>query len=76
MRKTDFITIVTSSYRDEVKFSINNSTFDSTLDIFGNFNTESDVTIFITDNDERFESSSLTSSGLLLYRHNLHDFFF
>jgi len=76
MRKTDFITIVTSSYRDEVKFSIDNSTFDGTLDIFGNFNTESDVSISVTDNDERFESSSLTSSGLLLYRHNLHDFFF
>jgi len=76
MRETDFITIVTSSYRDEVKFSINNSTFDSTLDIFSNFNTESDVSVFITDNDERFESSSLTSSGLLLYRHDLHDFFF
>jgi len=76
MWETDFITVVTSSNRDEVKFSINNSTFNSTLDIFGNFNTESDVTISITDNDERFESSSLTSSGLFLDRHDLHDFFF
>jgi hypothetical protein len=69
-------TPITSSDRDNGKFGGDDSTSDGSGDFLCAFDAQTDVTIGITDCDECLESSSLTGTGLLLDRHNLHNFIF
>jgi hypothetical protein len=52
---------------------INESTLDGNLDFLGNLDTNTNVTLSITNGDNSLESSSLTSLGLLLDREDAHD---
>jgi len=76
MGLTDLIHVITSSDWDDVEFGINDSTLDGTLDVLGGFDTESNMSVEITDDDESLESGSLTGSGLFLDRHDFHNFLF
>ena len=73
MHITDSVSPIASSDGDQVQFSINESTLDGNLDFLGDFNTESDVTILITNSNNSLESSSLSSLSLFLDGDNLHD---
>ena len=46
---------------------MSNSPLDGTLHVLGSFPSNSDVSLAVTDYDVGLESSSLTSSRLLLY---------
>ena len=72
---TDFITPVSSSDGDHVHLGVHDGTLDSSLDFLSSLDTEAEMTIRVTDQDEGLESGSLTGGGLLLDGHNLHDFF-
>jgi len=52
-----------------------NSSFNSTLDFFGTFPSETDMTISISNTHVSLESGSLSSLGLLLDWFDLNDFF-
>merc|ERR1719454_457697 len=60
MGLTDLIHVISSSHGNDVEFGINDGTLDSTLDILGSFDTESDVTVTIADDDKGLETGSLT----------------
>lgn len=72
---SDLVTPITLSDGDHVQLGVSDSTLDGTLNFLGNLPAETDVSIAVTDNDETFKSSSLTSTGLLLDGGNLQDFF-
>ena len=67
-------TPVTSPHRDHSQFGQDDSTTDGGSDFLGAFNTQSDMSVEITDGDEGFEPCALTGAGLLLNRHYFHDF--
>jgi len=69
---TDLVTPIASSNWDEGELGSNEGTLDGNLDFLGELNTETDVTILITDGNDSLESGSLTSLGLLLDGHDLH----
>jgi hypothetical protein len=69
---TDLVTPIASSDWDQGKLSSNESTLDGNLDFLGELDTETDVTVLITDGNDGLESGSLTGLGLLLDRHDLH----
>lgn len=68
------VTPVTSSNRDDRQLGDNDRTSDSRSDFLGNLDTETDVSVEITDGDESLESGSLTGRGLLLDGRDRHDF--
>ncbi|DAZ97089.1 TPA: LOW QUALITY PROTEIN: hypothetical protein N0F65_001273 [Lagenidium giganteum] len=47
---------------------------DSSGNFLGALHTETDVAVAVADNNEGLEAGTLTSAGLLLHRHDLHDF--
>jgi len=71
---SDLVSPVSSSDWDEVELGILESVLNGNLDFLGNFNTESDVSVSVSYSDDGLESCSLTGSGLLLDRHDLHNF--
>lgn len=75
MGVSNLITPITLSDGDHVQLGVSDSTLNSTLDFLGNLPAETDVSIAVTDDDETFESGSLTGTGLLLDGGNLQDFF-
>lgn len=74
MRSTDFVTPITSSNRDNTQFGKDNSTSNSSGNFFRALHSKSNVSIVITNNNKSLKSCSLTSSSLLLDRHDFHDF--
>ena len=70
---TDSVTPETSSDGDKRKLGADEGTLDSNLDFLGNLDTETNVTIVITDGNNSLEAGSLTGSSLLLNRDDLHD---
>lgn len=70
---TDLVTPIASSDGDERELGSNESTLDGDLDFLGDLNTESDVTVLVTDSNDGLESGSLTGLGLLLDGDDLHD---
>jgi hypothetical protein len=74
MDSTDSGTPVTSSDWDEVELGINEGTLDGNLDFLGALDTNTNMTLSVTDSDNSLESSSLTSLGLLLHGQDAHDF--
>lgn len=73
MDVSDSVSPIASSDWDQVQLGINESTLDGNLDFLGDFNTESDVTVLVTDGNNGLESGSLSSLGLFLDGDDLHD---
>jgi len=73
---TELVTPITSADRGDFHFGINDGTTDGGSNFLGAFGTQTDVTVFITDDNESFEASTLTSTGLFLDRGEFQDFVF
>ena len=73
MDVSDFVAPIASPHWYEGELGSNESTLNGDLDFLGELNTESDVAVHITDGNDGLESGSLSSLGLLLDGHDLHD---
>lgn len=74
VRVTEGGTPVTFTDGDDAEFCEDDGTTDGGRDFLRALDTEPDVTIEVTDGDERLETCALTGAGLLLDGHDLHDF--
>jgi hypothetical protein len=72
MDVTDLVSPIASSDGNERELGSNKSTLDGNLDFLSELDTETDVTVLITDGDDGLESGSLTGLGLLLDGHDFH----
>lgn len=68
------VTPVTSSNGDNRQLGDDDGTSDGGSDFLGDLDTETDVTVKVTDGNEGLESGSLTGRGLLLHGRDGHDF--
>jgi len=66
MDVSDLVSPVSSSDGDEVELGINEGSLDGDLDFLGEFNSETDVSVKISNGNDCLKSSSLSSLGLLL----------
>lgn len=73
MGLTESSTPVSSSHRDNAQLRSNDRTSDGCSDFLGALDTKSNVAVEITNGNERLETRTLTSTGLLLDGHDLHD---
>ncbi len=67
-------TPVTSSNRDDGELGENDGTTYSCCDLLRALDSQSNVTVKVSDGNERLETSTLAGTGLLLDGHDLHDF--
>lgn len=74
MHVTDLVTPVTSADWNEGKLGAHEGSLDGNLDFLGKLDSETDMAVVVTDNDDSLEAGSLTGLGLLLNRDDLHDF--
>jgi len=70
----DLVTPVTSADWYEGKFSTDESSLNSDLNFFSKFDSETNVSSVITNNDDGLETCALTGLGLFLNGDNLHYF--
>jgi len=70
---TEGSTPVTSPDGDDGQFGEDDSAADGGSDFLGALDTETDVTVKVTDSDEGLEAGTLAGAGLLLHGHDLHD---
>jgi len=70
---SELVSPVSSSDGDEVQLGVNESSLDGNLDLFGELDSESDVSVEISNGDNSLKSGSLSSLGLLLDGDNLHN---
>jgi hypothetical protein len=70
---TDLVAPVASSDGDNGELGLDDGTTDGGGNFLRALDSETDVSVSITDNDEGLESGSLTGTGLLLDGHDLHD---
>ena len=70
---TDSGTPVTSSNWDHSEFGINKGTLDGNLDFLSDLDSNTNVSVSITDGADSLESGSLTGLGLLLDGEDAHD---
>lgn len=70
---TQWVTPVTTSDGDDGKLGQDNGSSDGTSDFLCALDTETQVTVKVTNGDKGLESGTLTGTGLLLDRHDLHD---
>lgn len=73
MDLTDSGTPISSSDWDHSELSVNKGTLDGDLDFFSDLDTDTNVSVSITDGADSLESGSLTGLGLLLNREDAHD---
>lgn len=73
VRLTKSSTPITSPDGDNRELSEDDSSTDGGRYFLGALDTETDVTVKVTDRDERLETRTLTGAGLLLDGHDLHD---
>jgi len=73
---TDFVSPITSSNRNNADFAKDNCATNGSGNFFGTFNAQADVTVHVSNDHKRLETCSLAGTGLLLDRHDLHDFIF
>mmetsp|Transcript_679 Transcript_679/g.450 ORF Transcript_679/g.450 Transcript_679/m.450 type:complete len:211 (-) Transcript_679:154-786(-) len=64
---------VSTTYRSNIKLGSSDSTTDSSCYLRGTLNSKTNVSIVISQSNECLETSTLTSTTLLLNRHNLHN---
>jgi len=69
-------TPVTTTNWNKVHLGVDDTSTDSGGNFTSALDTQTNVAISITDSDVALEASALTSGGLLLDRHDLHDFVF
>jgi len=69
----DLVTPVTTTNGNKGHLGEDNGTTNSSGNLLGALDTKTNVAIRVTNNNEGLEASTLTGSGLLLDRHNLHD---
>ena len=72
MRSTEVGTPVTSTDGDDAELGNDDGSTDSSSDFLGGLDTETDVALRVTDDDDGLETSSLTGTGLLLDGLDLH----
>ena len=65
---------IASSHRNHVQLGQNHRPLNRVRDFLARFHAQTNVTVAVPDDDERLESHALTRGGLLLHRHDLHDF--
>lgn len=70
---SDLVTPVTSSDGDEGELGSDESSLNSNLDFLGDLDSETDVTVVITDGNDSLEAGTLSGLGLLLDGDDLHD---
>jgi len=73
MRQSDLVTPVASSNRDDGELGKNDGSSNGSSNFLSALDSKTNVSVSISNNDESFESGSLTGSSLLLNGHNLHD---
>ena len=59
--------------RNDRELSQNDRTMNSSSSLLAALDTEPNVTVVVTDDDEGLEASSLTGTSLFLNRYDLHD---
>lgn len=74
MNITNFVTPIASSDWDELELGVDKGTLDGNLDFLGDLDSETDVTILISNGNDGLEAGSLSGLGLLLDRYDFHDF--
>jgi hypothetical protein len=72
---TDFVSPISSSDGDQVKLGVDDGSFDGTLDFFGTFPAQTQMTFLVSDDDVGLKSGSLTGLGLLLDGLDFANFF-
>lgn len=70
---TDLVSPIASSDGDERELGCDEGTLDSDLHFLGDLNSETDVTVLISNSNNGLKSGSLTGLGLLLDGDDLHD---
>lgn len=70
---TDFVAPVATTDWNNRQFSQDDGTADSGGNFFAALNTETDVTVAVTDGNESLETGTLTGTGLFLDRHDFQD---
>ena len=73
MDSTDSGTPISSSDWDKVDLGIEEGTLDGNLDLLGALDTDTNVTLSVTDGNDGLESGSLSGLGLLLDGEDAHD---
>jgi len=73
MDSTDSGTPISSSDWDKVDLGIEEGTLDGDLDLLGDLDSDTNVSLSISNSDDSLESSSLTGLGLLLDGEDAHD---
>jgi hypothetical protein len=71
VRLTKVGTPVTPSDGENAQLGDNNGSADGSRDFLGGLNTETNVALRVTDNDDSLETGTLTGTGLLLDRFDL-----
>jgi len=74
VRSTDLVTPISSSHRYNGELGRDDSTTNSSGNFLCAFHTKTNVSVVITNDNKGLESGSLTSTSLLLNRHDLHNF--
>lgn len=74
MDVSDLVSPVSSSDWDDVELGNLQTVLDGNLHFLGNLDSQTDVSVLVSDSDDGLESGSLSSSSLLLDGHDLHDF--
>jgi len=69
----ELVTPVSSSDWNQRQLSSDDGTLDSMGNLLSTLDTETDMSVLITEGNEGLETSSLTGGRLLLDRHDLHD---
>jgi len=72
--KSELVTPISSSYWNDSELGKNDGSSDSSGDFLGALDSESNVSISVSNYNESLESGSLSGSGLLLDGHDLENF--
>lgn len=73
VRFTELVAPVATANGHRRELSEDDGSADSGSDFLGAFDTETKVTVKVTDGHKGLEAGTLTGTGLLLDRHDLHD---
>lgn len=76
MGLTDFISPISFSDGADVQLGVGDGAFDGSLNFFMALGSETDMAFLVTNQDNSFESGSLSGSGHFLNGLQLHNFFF
>lgn len=70
--KTDLVTPVSTADGDDVQLGVDDGSTDGGGDFLGALDSESDVSVVISDDDEGLEAGALSGTSLLLHGGDLH----